>query len=85
MYATPYRKAIIDVRRFRIDEPSGVIRDPKPLTVEGAAGTMFFGYNAIMGDTRELWFIKGGYLYEVTTYKELDDWLAGIMQTWKFL
>ena len=37
------------------------------------------------GDTREVWFIHGGYLYEVTTYKELDIWLAGIMRTWKFI
>ena len=38
-----------------------------------------------MGDAREVWFIKNGFLYEVTTYKELDAWLASIMQTWKFI
>ena len=37
-----------------------------------------------MGDTREVWFIHGGFLYEVTTYKQLDSWLAPIMQTWQF-
>jgi hypothetical protein len=37
-----------------------------------------------MGDTREVWFIKGGFLYEVTTYKQLDTWLAQILQTWQF-
>ena len=36
-------------------------------------------------DWREVWFIHGGYLYEVTTYKELDTWLGSIMQTWKFI
>jgi len=46
---------------------------------------MFFGKNLIMGDTQEVWFIKNGFLYEVTTYKELDQWLAGIMKTWKFM
>ena len=40
---------------------------------------------ATMGDTREVWFIHGGFLYEVVTYKELDDWFAGIMRTWKFI
>lgn len=38
-----------------------------------------------MGDTRELWFIHNGYLYEVATYKTLDAWLAGIMQMWQFV
>jgi hypothetical protein len=45
---------------------------------------MFFGSNSVMGDTREIWFTHGGFLYEVTTYKELDSWLAPIMQTWQF-
>jgi hypothetical protein len=38
-----------------------------------------------MGDAREVWFIKSGYLFEVTTYKPLDSWLSQILQTWKFL
>jgi hypothetical protein len=29
-------------------------------------------------------FIHGGFLYEVTTYKQLDSWLATILQTWQF-
>jgi hypothetical protein len=46
--------------------------------------TAFYGSNSAMGDTREIWFIRGGFLYEVTTYKELDTWLATIMLTWQF-
>ena len=75
----------IDTGRFRLEEPSGVMKEPKEVTVGGARGTMFYGYNPTMGDTREVWFIHGGFLYEVITYKELDTWLAGIMSTWKFI
>jgi hypothetical protein len=32
-----------------------------------------------------VWFIKGGFLYEITTYKEFDAWLAQIMQSWQFI
>ena len=46
---------------------------------------MFFGSNSIMGDTREVWFVHGGYLFEVNTYKDLDSWLSQIMQTWVFI
>jgi hypothetical protein len=53
--------------------------------IDGTQATMFYGTNAIMGDTREVWFIKGGLLYEVTTYQQLDTWLAQIMQTWQFI
>ena len=58
---------------------------PVNIIVDGTPATMFFGKNLIMGDTQEVWFIKNGFLYEVTTYKELDQWLAGIMKTWKFM
>jgi len=38
-----------------------------------------------MGDTREIWFINAGLLYEVTTYKQRATWLVPIMQTVKSL
>ena len=49
------------------------------------SATAFFGANDVMGGTREVWFIKNGLLYEVTTYQVLDSWLAEIMKTWAFL
>lgn len=85
VYVTPYAKDTIDTARFKLDQPSGVFKEPKDVIIAGARGTMFFGYNPIMGDTREVWFIRNGFLYEVATYKQLDTWLGGIMQTWKFL
>jgi hypothetical protein len=84
VYVTPYSAAQITEQEFKLDEPSGVDNQPTPVTIDGAAATMFFGSNSVMGDTREIWFIHGGFLYEVTTYKELDSWLSPIMQTWQF-
>ena len=75
----------IDTERFRLEEPSGVMKKPKEVMIAGARGTMFYGHNPTVGDTSEVWFIHGGYLYEVMTYKELDTWLAAIMSTWKFI
>lgn len=85
VYVTPYSGAQITKQRFLTDEPSGVFQEPQDVMIDGARATMFFGQNPIMGDTREVWFIRGGLLYEVATYKALDSWLAGIMQTWRFL
>jgi len=85
IYITPYTDTQVTAARFRLDEPSGVKLSPTAVVIDGTPASMFFSTNAIMGDTREVWFIKNGFLYEVTTYKELDSWLAGIMQTWKFL
>ena len=85
VYIAPYTDKQITAQRFKMDEPSGAFVQPTDVLVDGTPGTMFFGHNAMMGDTREVWFIHRGFLYEVATYKELDTWLAGIMQTRKFI
>jgi len=85
VYVTRYSGTQITPAEFEADEPSGVMQQPTDVTIGGVRATMFYGNNPIMGDTREVWFINGGYLYEVATYKSLDTWLAGTMQSWKFL
>jgi len=85
VYVTPYTGTQITEAEFKLDEPSGVMQQQTDVMIDGVRATMFYGNNAIMGDTREVWFIKGGFLYEVTTYKQLDSWLAQIMQTWQFI
>ena len=85
IYVTPYQETQITPARFKLDEPSGVFDDPVDILIDGVRATMFFSKNPIMGDTREVWFIHGGFLYEVVTEKQNDAWLAGIMQTWKFI
>jgi len=85
VYVTPYSGTQITDQEFKLDEPSGVIQQQTDVMIDGVRATMFYGNNAIMGDTREVWFIHGGYLYEVATYKQLDSWLAQIMQTWQFI
>ena len=61
------------------------MKEPVDFTLDGASARSFYGYDTVIGDTREIWFIKDGFLYEVTTYKALDSWLASIMQHWKFI
>lgn len=84
IFLAPYAKTEIDQERFKLDEPSGVMDQPTDITIDGTRATMFFGRNGIMGDTREVWFVHTGSLFEVTTYKDLDPWLAQIMSTWKW-
>ncbi len=84
VFFTPYKENSISKERFLIDNPSGIIREQKDVLIDGVTATMFFSENNIMGHTREVWFIKDGYLYEVMTYKSLDSWLSNIMLTWKF-
>lgn len=84
VYVTPYAKDYIDEAQIALDLPSGVMQEPVDILIDGVRATMFLSRNSIMGETREVWFINNGFLYEVVTYKQLDTWLGEVMQTWKF-
>ena len=85
IYIAPINGTQITPERFKLDAPSGVMKNPVDTSVDGVVAQSFYGHDAQIGDTREIWFIYKGFLYEITTYKELAPWLATIMQTWKFL
>lgn len=85
IFIVPYSEKVITEERFKRDAPSGVMLESKDIVLNGANGIQFFSQDSLIGDTREIWFIKNGFLYEVTTVKELDSWLNEIIQTWHFI
>ncbi|MEK7133591.1 MAG: hypothetical protein AAB804_00810 [Patescibacteria group bacterium] len=85
IFVVPYAGTQISNAQFKKDVPSGVRRGAKDATIDGVLATSFYSSNALLGETAEAWFIKGGYLFEVTTLKPLDTWLANIMQSWIFI
>ena len=85
IFVVPYQGQQVSEERFKKDIPSGVRTDLVDIVVDGVTGAAFYSSNAALGETREIWFIKDGYLYEVTTLKPLDAWLKTVMQSWKFL
>lgn len=84
IFIVPYDKKEITEERFKNDVPSGVRKEPVTVWVDGVQGVAFWSENAALGETREVWFIHDWYLYEVTTYKELDEWLMNILSSWAF-
>jgi len=84
IFVVPYFEDTISQERFLQDAPSGVRNDVTEITVDGISANAFISEHMLMGETREVWFIKDDYLYEVTSYKKLDTWLMEIMNTWRF-
>lgn len=84
IFVVPYAEDEITKEQFLKDLPSGFIEEPIDILIDGVSATMFESKDAILGNTREIWFINHGFLYEVTTRKELGLWLVNIMQTWRF-
>lgn len=71
--------------RVLIDLPDLVINNPENRILKnGAVALIFFSEESSIGKTREVWFINGGYLYQISTYKELDGLVAAIISTWRF-
>lgn len=85
IFIVPYGEVQVSEERFRQDVPSGVRENLTNIVVDGATGAAFYSATPALGDTREVWFVHSGFLYEVTTLKPLNVWLDGIIQTWKFL
>jgi hypothetical protein len=50
----------------------------------GVPALIFFSEETSLGKTREIWFIKNGYLYQISTTAALDSLVAQIIGTWMF-
>ena len=85
IFMVPYGESQVSEERFLTDVPSGVRQNPRDFYIDGAVAASFYSKNIGLGDTWEIWFIHTGFLYEVTTLKNLDAWLGDIMKSWKFI
>src|SRR3989344_2386036 len=85
IFVVPYKGEQVSEEQFRRDIPSGVRQNTEEVIVSGAKGAAFYSKDALLGDTREVWFIKNGYLYEVTTLKLLEADLLEVLSTWEFI
>lgn len=85
IFIVPYQGDKVTDQRFHMDVPSGVRRDLINIKVDGAAAAAFVSEDVSLGETREVWIIHGGYLYELTTPRATEYLLEEILGTWKFL
>ena len=85
VFVVPYAGEKVTGERFAQDVPSGVLKDYKDIALDGVAVGTFISSNAVFGETREVWAIRGGYLYEVSTPKMLDEWFSTMLETWQFI
>ncbi|OHB19044.1 MAG: hypothetical protein A2854_00835 [Parcubacteria group bacterium RIFCSPHIGHO2_01_FULL_56_18] len=85
IFIVPYDKPQVSPERFKQDIPSGVRTDMQDVTIDGALGAAFYSRDESLGETREVWFVNKGYLYEVTTLKPLEKDLLEILPSWRFI
>lgn len=84
VFVVPYWEKEITNERFKADVPSGIRTNIEKTEVDGIEAVTFNSVDEGLGATREVWFIRGGYLYEVTTFQGVGDWFIPKMQTWRW-
>lgn len=85
IFAVPYADEVITEERFKMDVPSGVKENVRELRVDDVMATTFYSQSFELGETYEVWFIKGSLLYEVTTLRSLENELNEIINSWQFI
>ncbi len=80
----------LSVERIKQDLPDIVVTSPQQVVLGPAQNNnspkalIFFSREDGIGETREVWFVKNGNLYQVTTYKRLDTLISQILSTLTF-
>lgn len=85
---------LVTPERIKQDLPNIKVEDAKEVLIgkdKNLRALIFFSQNELVGKTREVWFIwpedpraRGNFLYQVTTYPDLDNLVGPILETWKF-
>jgi hypothetical protein len=85
IFIVPYAGTTITEERLKKDLKGASVTDYTNIVIGGNINAaMFWSESPIIGKSREVWFIRSGYLYEVTTYASQDSSLAGILSTLAF-
>jgi|GEM_PF-1655513 len=84
IFILPYAEATISEERFRADVPSGVRENVENTTLDGIPAVTFNSFDLSIGETREIWVIHNGFLYEITTMRGVGQWFSPIIQSWRF-
>jgi hypothetical protein len=86
VFVLPYNNPQIALSRIQEDTHNTAAGTPQEAVLpNGTHALVFESRDPLLGAMREVWFLHGGYLFEVTGYVGQDDWLAGVLSTWRFL
>lgn len=76
----------LTAERIRQDLPSLEMRQVEEVLLEGQpAGVAFLSDSEVFGgNSREVWLVKDGRLFQISTYKSLEPLLLRVFSTWEF-
>lgn len=92
VYITPWddgealtvQKIKKDIPGIKIIDPKEVVLGPDQKNGIGEHALIFFSEDGGVGDTREVWFVHGSSLYQISTHKSFDLEIGKILSTLVF-
>lgn len=87
LFVTTYYEDHITEERMSLDIPSGVVRaiEKKRVGVnKDISAVSFYSEDRTIGDTFEGWLIRDKYIFEFTTYGDLDGVLNRVLDTLEY-
>jgi hypothetical protein len=86
IFITPYGLDQITQEKINTDLQGAKMENATEILLPGDTRAVHFTSNSpVIGKSSEVWFIRNGYLYEITTYQALDSWLAEILKSLTFI
>lgn len=75
----------ITKERILQDEPTMMVENGQSIILpSGIPAFAFLSKNQSLGHTLEVWFVHNGYLYQISTYASLIDFMTAILGTFSF-
>lgn len=87
VYITPYAGADTALTAARVEQdlPNISLRSPQQVTIAGSVPALaFFATDPSFGESRQVWFIYKGNLYQASTYSSQSPLLGKVLGTWTF-
>lgn len=90
IYITPHNSDTISGEIILRDVASGVVVDLLEEDIAIKNGTemiraaTFWSEAPLTGKNREIWFLRNGYIFEVTAYAPVEGWTREILKTLEF-
>ena len=77
----------ITPERIKQDWPDMVVNSPQQVLIgekKDIPALIFLSKHESLGDVREVWFVVNGFLYQLTAYADMDNFIGPITETLTF-
>ncbi len=75
---------VMTKERILRDIPDMAISGDEYVNIGGEKALSFVSQDDLGGKTREIWLVRGGWLYRIKAYESFEKQMMEILDTWKF-